>query len=950
MPPKTVAQLLAERAKQQAARARSAAKAAKAAEAAKAGEAPDATKAMKRKAETTGYETRLYASFVDAAQTAFQNGDRGCGMPSGSGEWFVDAAHRWGELFERVDAKEREKVRLGVGSAARALPTPLPLHGAERITHAQSREAYCKGYELWFLSAREMDAAQNADPSAEPSAATRAALRPLTATADNYNGAGAKAHADAPLASLHERALTAFAQSLAAREERNRQAAIHRAAEVLHADGSSEMATFVPVRCVPNAPSLPATPPTTTPSPVVAGGSVKPTKPRNVRMRRVADVLEGKEGFLAKPAETYKFGTSDLPGITDWVNNAVLRQQCVARVVADGSGKKQPVIFKNERGETRNSQHLYETMRDQWAINDLAFDQGGRVSNQDVFKSLGLTLVGVGTYNTVWRYGASDHDQAAATAAAASAAELRATLPAEAAEALISGEYVLRMPKPSQWSTHKEVCQEMINATEAAIGGYGLRIAAMWVGSRNETTSTGMSDSAHKLFMIVERGTDVDRRIKQLRAGGAGTTTATTGEQWKAYLAHLRMCIWRVSANRCVAIDSKLTNFVDAFGEADSIVDASAVTSPAVRVIDVDGRYYRRLERLRKEEVIGATTEGADGVDALTAAGWRRLERLRKEEVIGATTEGADGVDALTAAGWRACWVYNVLVISCELRRVLDETTYFAHWWKPIEAAVRQVLADAKGATRGALDAEYQRGCEFLQSVRWTHPFRFETLPPRPAPEDTPAALAQIAVDNAKHYFHDAWFVWARDVLVEPAKAAQSAAIRWKQAQQQRGPDVSTLEQAYYAARANCRSQWETHYDKLFRPKVLPMIRFFEHAAQPVPFGAPPPTSGCTLTETMAGYAAATGEDLHPYTNGLAPYVNAATRDGGAKRPRVASPVAGPAIARYSERAKVANRWPRAPERYGDWVLEPQIRWSAPQMAKRFLGFGVEAINRSDAY
>ena len=911
MPPKTVAKLLAERAKQ---RARAAAKAGEASGTSGTSGTSDATNAMKRKAGTTGYETRVYTSFVDAAQTAFQNGDRGRGMPSETGGWFVDAAHRWGELFEHVDAKEREKVRLGDGSAARALPTPLPLHGAERITHTQSREAYCKGYELWFLSARETDAAQNADPNAEPSATTRAALRPLTATTDNYNGA--KAYADVPLASLHERALRAFAQSLAAREERNRQAAVRRAAEVLHASGSLEMGTFVPVRCVPNAPSLPATPPTTTPSPVVAGGSVKPTKPRNVRMRRVADVLEGKEGFLAKPAETYKFGMSDLRGITDWVYNAVLRQQCVARVVADGSGKKQPVIFKNENGAARNSQHLYETMRDQWAINDLAFDQGGRVSNQDVFKSLGLTLVGVGTYNTVWRYSASGHDQVAATAAAE---RLRAALPAEAAEALISGKYVLRMPKPSEWSTHKAVGQEMINATEAAIGGYGLLIAAMWVGSRSDSTSTGMSDSAHKLFMIVERGTDVDKRIKQLRAGGAGTTTATSGAQWKAYLAHLRMCIWRVSANRCVAIDSKLTNFVDAFGEADSIADASPATSPAVRVIDVDGRYYRRLERLRKEEVIGATT-----------------------------TEGADGVDALTAAGWRACWVYNVLVISCELRRVLDETTYFAHWWKPIEAAVRQVLADAKGATRGALDAEYQRGCEFLQSVRWAHPFRFETLPPRPAPEDTPAALAQIAVDNAKHYFHDAWFVWARDVLVEPAKAVQSAAIKWKQELQRRGPDVSTLEQAYYAARASCRSQWETHYDELFRTKVLPMIRFFEHAAQQVPFGAPPPTSGCTLTETMAGYAAATDEDLHPYTNGLAPYVNAATRDGVAKRPRVAAPVAAPAIARYSERAKVANRWPRAPERYGEWVLDRQ--WSDPRIAKMSLGFGAVAINQSDVY
>ena len=95
----------------------------------------------------------------------------------------------------------------------------------------------------------------------------------------------------------------------------------------------------------------------------------------------------------------------------------------------------------------------------------------------------------------------------------------------------------------------------------------------------------------------------------------------------------------------------------------------------------------------------------------------------------------------------------------------------------------------------------------------------------------------------------------------------------------------------------------------------------------------------------MAGYAAATDEDLHPYTNGLTPYAPAAAPGGGAaKRPRVAAPD----IARRDERSEVRTLWPQAPLRYGEWVLDRQ--WSDPQVAKTSLGFGRVAINQSDAY
>ena len=876
MPPKmTVQALLKQRAAaQQKQRARAAVGGAPTRDASGASGATKATNAMKRKAEATGYDARVYARFVGAAE-ALSDAQRGSSAPGEPDAWFVDAAHRWGELFERVDAEERDAVRLGNGSAARALPTPLPSYGAERIAQAQSQEAYCKGYELWFLCGQAPDAAPNADPSAEPSAATRSALRPLTATSDNYNGASR--FKDAPFAqpgSLREHARKAFARR---RAERDRLDAIQRAAEALRADGGA---------------SLPATPPTSTPSPVVVEPA-KPTKPTKppVGPQRAKPVLER---FLSEPAATYTVGPSLLGGITTWVDAKVLQPQCVANVYLH-EGKNKARILKTDKDAAWRGQGLYETMRDEWRIDELRFDNG-RVSNPDAFRSLGLALVGVGSYNTVWRFRASGDERDAAAAA------LGRVLPAEAADALIDDTHVLRMPKPDEWSTHEAVRREMINATEAANRGFGPLIAAMWVGSRREGTETGLHGSAHKLFMIVERGTPADKRIMELRKG------TTSDAQWKAYLTHLRTCIWRLSADRCIAIDSKLSNFVDVFGDA---VPARIGASVAVRVIDVDGRYYRRLERLREDETVAAAAP--DGAD--------------------------DGVDASTAAGWRACWVYNVLVISCELRRVLSEATYFAHWWTPIEAAVRQVLADAKGTTRGARDAEYQRGRAFLQGVRWAHPFRFAEMPPKPALGDAPTTLAQIAIDNAKWYFHDAWYRWARDHLVGPAQEAQRAEVALQSARQQQAPNVPALEQARDAARAKCGDRWRALYGGEFRPHVLPMIRFFEHSAQRVPVvGASTSGGGRTLTETMAGYAAATGEELHPYTNGRTPYANVAA--GDAKRARVA-----PSTQQQLERDEVRQAWPPQPAAYNErWVGE--VRWADERDAMRALGFGTVAITQ----
>lgn len=879
MPPKTttVHALLKKRAEQQKQRARAEAAAAGAAPKR---DAPDATKPMKRKAETTGYDARVYARFVVAVET-LSDAQRGRSVPSEPDVWFVDAAHRWGELFERVDAEERDAVRLGSGSAARALPTPLPSYGAEGSAQAQSEEAYCKGYELWFLCGHASDAAPNADPSAEPSATTRNVLRPFTATYDNERGASR--FKDAPFArpeSLHRHARKAFERR---RAERARLDAIRRAAETMHASATPT-----------DVASSPATPPTSTPSPVVAESS-KPTN-APVQKQHPNAVLPL---FLKKPEETYKFGASVLGWIRTWVDGKVLQPQCVANIYFDQTKQKRSVRILAHKGDTAwQGQGLYEAMRAEWRINELRFE-GGRVSNPDAFRSLGLALVGVGSYNTVWRFRAPS-DERAAEAAKDS---LRAALPVEAADALIRGDHVFRMPRPDEWSTHEAVRQEMINATEAATGGYGPLIAAMWVGSRREGTETGRHKSAHKLFMIVERGTPVDKRINDLHnTGGASTTT---DKQWQVYMRHLRTCIWRVSADRCIAIDSKLSNFVDVFNDAADI-GASTTTSPAVRVIDVDGRYYRRLTRLREEE-----------------------------RVVG-------GVDFETAAGWRACWVYNVLVISCELRRVLSEATYFAHWWTPIQAAVNQVLVDAAGTAgiaRGVRDAEYQRGREFLRSAQWAHPFRFAGMPPAPDRSDAPAALAQIATDNAKWYFHDAWYRWAHDRLVGPAMQFQLADAKLASARQQRAPNVAELEQARERARAGCANEWRAWYVNDFRPLALPMIRFFEHAAQPALVGARARESGRTLTETMGAYAAATSEDLHPYTNGKTPYANAAAREGLAKRPRV-----GSSTQQQLERATVGQAWPAHPLNYDEkWVLS--VQWAEEQRAMSALGFGRAAID-----
>ena len=124
------------------------------------------------------------------------------------------------------------------------------------------------------------------------------------------------------------------------------------------------------------------------------------------------------------------------------------------------------------------------------------------------------------------------------------------------------------------------------------------------------------------------------------------------------------------------------------------------------------------------------------------------------------------------------------------------------------------------------------------------------------------------------------------------------------------------------------------------------MIRFFEHAAPRVVVGpAASAPSGPTLAETMAAYAAATGEDLHPYTNGMQPYGKAAVGANDAKRTKPAPPTPQ----QQAERRSVRLKWQTQPPTYQDaWVF--RVEWARDSSALVALGFGLAAVNEWDAW
>ena len=770
----------------------------------------------------------------------------------------VDAAHKWGVLYMDALQQVRRKDLYGDRTAEPPLTTLPP---QTTIARPEQQSAYVRGYTLWYLCGRPA--------TAEPHVDARNHLWQYTVTVDNPDGSKKFANSPSGIADIKSRALEAFefhTRSLDAQRMAAAVAAAASSAESSRAAGKRPAAAEQSPRV--------STPKLNSPA-------------EGVEHKTMYEAMGGNrtkktKGFLQEPTKHHTFPTEPFAPIATAVKETLRAGAVIGWVAskADPSKGVPGALKTGDGGEmqlmgqdiyTRLLAHKIDDVYHQAEGGELRLKPDEQWPSE--FKALGLQLVDSGTYNAVWRFGGGDGEA------------LKAALSPKLAKPLIQNTHLLRMPKPDSRRTDEDVATELANVCQAHMGLYGARVFAAWRGRFEETApGDGSAEARYKMFMIVERGTKSTlARIDELNNADKRNKTVNA-KAWGHYLFKLRSCIWCFSANRCVHLDSKPGNFIDTFGDITSIENKEG----SLRVIDLDGRYYDRIEGLRPEEV-----------------------------------DPERGIDERSAMGWNPCWVYNMLYMSCTLRTLLDYAVYNTYWWSPIKAAMQHTLMRGMGAH--AHDPEYQRARRFLMSdsALWQGYFFMMRSPkaPRPGPK-SPEDLAQVAVNMAKFYFHDSWWQVAKQRLVPAARAMMMSFYEYDHAKQQgRPPEViAELESTWNGQKHTCADVW-TWFDAQFRPRGLPQIRFFETEISN-------DVSAKALVQAMYMFAQATDMDLFPYTE-------------GAQHPDRNKSTDMMTLPTYKAKdAAVHAKWRyKVPRAYHyEWVRNPN--WAVDDQAMEALGFG----------
>ena len=583
-----------------------------------------------------------------------------------------------------------------------------------------------------------------------------------------------------------------------------------------------------------------------------------PLPPAPPPLRR-ATVAEVGLSFLQTPEKNYTFRASNLDSIRRQVAQHLSTDRVfqASPLLTDGAGGGiRPCDYQLTNGVQANGETLYRTLRDDYDIDELFLGLRPGADIRDVkswpesFRDLGLALVARGSYNSVWRLarGPNGSDPLVPEA-------LRSLLPDHVIEGLVQDTYVLRVPNADQWASYSDVLLETVNVTEAALGRYGPNIAAMWVGreSKPEMPGTGLTQGRFKLFAILERGTDVHTRI----LGMVREQPRPSHAVWQRYFRSLRLCVWRFSANRCLHFDGKLANFVDTFHSGGVTVDDKTST---IKAIDLASDFYRRIERL-------TTDEGTSAPMATSPE---------------------------MAQGWRLVWLYNILFVSCSLRLILPTDVYHQLWWASVSTAAKSVLRECvSGRSLPNKDAEYMRARDFLMQCKWKGGFLMAATPKRPPDGNAPSALCSTALGTVRHYFHDQWYSEAMKRLVDPARRVRLAVRNGVDATQ-----LTTLRQE-----RNNSWQW---YNSIFRPKALPLIRFFAGKMEENENRALP------MIQVLCDYADVSEEDLYPLTAG----------------------------SRHPLRPMQIVSWPMARPVFDEQWLET-VSWEDSRVAAREIGFRV---------
>jgi hypothetical protein len=734
---------------------------------------------------------------------------------------YVEAAHKWGVIY--MDALEQVRRKDLYGDSTAEPPLAI-LPPRSTIARPQQQSAYVRGYTLWYLCGRPKSAETPGDAEG-----ARNHLWQYTVTADNPEGSRRFEKKPSGLADLKCRAREAFDFHTRSLDAQRMAAAVAGARSSISDSGAAPSGRPAGDRPAGKRPA------SSTPEEARVAATPKPSPPAltrydvvvqhgNFRIAMNASGSKTTNGFLQQPEARHAFPTRPFGEIATAVNE-LLKLDAILRLVksADDPTKGVPgalEIFPT--GAPRVpllGEDLSTRLRRDFKI-DAVYDGEGGVIPADQwppeFKALGLQLVDSGTYNTVWRFGAESNPPP-------DGAGLKDALGDDLAKKLIKQTHVLRMPKPRSQRTHEDVAAEIANVFEAHLGAYGPAVAAVWRGRfEAQVPGDGSADARYKLYMIVQRGTmSAIARIDRLKR--AEQQGKDVKDQWKKYLFSLRACIWCFSANRCVHLDIKPGNFIDTYED-------TVTKDMGVKVIDLDGRYYDRIERLRPEEV--------------------DVER---------------GIDERSAMGWKPCWLFNILNMSCQLLLLLKQDVYTEFWWKPIQAAVDATMHMTIGQSVYVHDKEYLRARRFVMGDKalWTGYFFMRQPPPAPRPgAKSPDDLAEASVNMAKFYFHDSWWHEAKKRLLPAVRSMIDSFFALEHAKVQ-GRDhaaMTTIENTYNSEKLACARAWEW-YDTQYRPTGLPMLRFFETELRDDP-------TALRLVQVMYLYAQKTRMDLHPYTDG----------------------------------------------------------------------------------
>ncbi len=733
--------------------------------------------------------------------------ERGSISVNANAPTYLEAAHKWGLLRIRAEKVVIEQNRYGADNPSVVhFPSIVPKEPIER-----DATAYKRGYTLWYLCGRPSPPQNPGDVDGQLTELVK-----FTATETNPQGSGApRFQTPTTRQQLNEYASAAFDMYKASEEKRKleeaRASAKERIAgkrplastEIAVGNRSSSGAGSSNDRIVVQRTSVPS--------------MVPPSVPKMQPAARLDDVFAP---FLKRPNDQYVFSASSIPFVDTKIMKYLATDDIFSVVKRDAESTKmvfRDVVFEPLEGVYVKGARLYSVL-------DNRFNLDNATNWADIFSSMNLVLVGKGTYNSVWRLKRNEDGTGAA-----SAVELSKYFPREVVDNLVNDSCVFRMPNPGEWGSFEDVRKEMVNLCEAALFQFGPKIAAMWVGRRSHPIDafSGREEPQYKLFMVIERGYDVHKRLHYL------TQTRAARPIWVRYLKSLRRCIWRYSANRCLPLDGKLGNFIDTFPEQLTRADAEG----RVNAIDMDGTYYRRVPRLTAEE---GTADNPVSPDM--------------------------------AQGWKLVWLYNILFVSCNLRMIIDTGTYFEVWWKDIEKPIAAVMHDARLlhiAPMGNRDAEYLRAREFLVKCLWKGTFRWSQIPDDPPMGNTASELATTARDLVMHYFHDFPYKETKRRLIDPAVDVRKKRHEYRQAQRAgaSSAELNARAEALEKSRVYRNQQWSSWYGNAFRSQLLPMIRLFtSRLVVPGDIGTPVP-----LVQVLWEYAKATNNDLYPLIEGKHP-------------------------------------------------------------------------------